>query len=97
MVILYAETQQRFRNCDPSVFEGLGKHHEVLLGFLAAARRRSLLRKGIDIDIVAGTLLERLNNQVHYADFIQSSFGNPGSFADKLGQVRARHALPDEP
>lgn len=75
LVILYAETQQRFRNCDPSVLETLSRHHAVLVAFLTAARRRSLLRKGVDIDIVAGTLLERLNNQVHYVEFIESIYG----------------------
>ncbi|TPV94049.1 MAG: TetR/AcrR family transcriptional regulator [Myxococcales bacterium FL481] len=75
LIILYAETQQRFRNCDPKVLKNLSKHNEVLLAFLASARRRSLLRKGVDIDIVAGTLLERLNNQVHHADFIESVYG----------------------
>lgn len=75
LVILYAETQQRFRNCDATVLHSLSKHNDVLLGFLGAARRRSLLRKGVDIDIVAGTLLERLNNQVHHADFIESMYG----------------------
>lgn len=75
LVILYAESQQRFRNCDPSALENLGKHQEVLVAFLTAARRRSLLRKGIDLDIVAGGLLERLNNQVHFADLIASTYG----------------------
>ena len=73
--ILYAETQQGFRNCDPSALQDLGKHLEVLVGFLDAARRRSLLRKGVDIDIVAGTLLERLNNQVHFIELIEASYG----------------------
>ncbi len=75
LVILYGESRQRFRNCDPSALENLGKHQTVLVAFLAAARRRSLLRKGIDIDIVAGGLLERLNNQVHFADLIESTYG----------------------
>ncbi|MBL4685544.1 MAG: TetR/AcrR family transcriptional regulator [Nannocystaceae bacterium] len=75
LVILYAETQQRFRNCDASALKNLAKHHEVLLGFLASARRRRLLRKGVDIDIVAGALLERLNNQVHHAEFIEATYG----------------------
>lgn len=73
--ILFAEMQQRFRNCDPSVLTNLASHSEVLIAFLTAARRRRLLRKGIDVDMVAGLLLERLNNQVHYADFIESSYG----------------------
>lgn len=75
LVILYDETRQRFRNCDPTALENLGKHQEVLLSFLAAARRRSLLRKGVDIDIIAGGLLERLNNQVHFAELIESTYG----------------------
>ncbi len=75
LIILYAESQQRFRNCDPSALENLGKHQAVLVSFLTAARRRSLLRKGIDIDIIAGGLLERLTNQVHFADFIESTYG----------------------
>lgn len=75
LIILYAEMQQRFRNCDPSVLENLSKHNDVLLAFLAAARRRSLLRKGVDIDMVAGGLLERLSNQVHHAEFIEANYG----------------------
>ncbi|MEM7154581.1 MAG: TetR family transcriptional regulator [Myxococcota bacterium] len=75
LIILFAEMQQRFRNCDAAVIGSLGKHHEVLLGFLASARHRRMLRKGIDIDIVAGSLLERLNNQVHYAEFIEANYG----------------------
>lgn len=75
LVILYAETQQRFRNCDPAVLQNLGKHHEILVGYLTGAKRRRLLRKGVDIDIIAGGLLERLNNQVFYADFIDSTYG----------------------
>ena len=75
VVILYAEMQQRFRNCDPSVLQSLAEHNEVLLAFLTGARSRRLLRKGVDVDIVAGTLLERLNNQVQYADFIQATYG----------------------
>jgi AcrR family transcriptional regulator len=75
LIILFAEMQQRFRNCDPSALENLGKHNTVLLAFLTAARRRKLLRKGVDIDIIAGTLLDRLNNQVFYAEFIESNYG----------------------
>jgi len=75
LVILYAETQQQFRNCKADVLGALSEHNRVLVGFLASARHRKLLRKGVDIDIVAGTLLERLNNQVHYADFIGSAYG----------------------
>lgn len=75
LVILYRESQQRFRNCDPSSLRHLGEHQAVLVAFFEAARRRSLLRKGVDIDIVAGGLLERLNNQVHFADLIDASYG----------------------
>lgn len=76
LVILYAETQQGFRNCDPGALTNLGRHNEVLIAFLQGARRRSLLRKGTDLDIVAGTLLERLNNQVHFAQLIESTYGS---------------------
>lgn len=76
LIILYAETQQQFRNCEADVvLAALSEHHKVLVGFLGSARHRSLLRKGVDIDIVAGTLLERLNNQVHHAEFIESTYG----------------------
>ncbi len=75
LVILYAETQQRFRNCDPSALASLTEHSRVLSEFLVAARRRSLLRKGVDVEIIAGALLERLHNQVHYAEFIESAYG----------------------
>lgn len=75
LIILYAETQQRFRNCDTAALESLGEHSQVLAGFLSSARHRSLLRKGVDIDIIVGTLLERLNNQVHHVDFIESTYG----------------------
>ena len=75
LVVLFAEMQQRFRNCDPSALEKLGEHQHVLLNFLKRARKRQLLRRGVDIDMIAGALLERLNNQVHYADFIAQSYG----------------------
>ena len=82
LLILHAELQQGFRNCDPSVVAGLGQHNEVLLGFLLAARHRRLLRKGVDIDIIAGGLLERLTNQVLYADLIASNYGRSIRDAD---------------
>lgn len=75
MAILYAEMRQRFRHCDPAVLTALGEHSEVLTAFLRAARHRKLLRRGVDLDIVVGTLLERVYNQVHYADFIDATYG----------------------
>ena len=75
LVILHAESQQQFRNCDASALQSLTQHSDVLIGFLDAARRRRLLRKGVDIAILAGTLIERLNNQVHYVEFIDSTYG----------------------
>lgn len=75
LVILYAEMQQRFRNCDPEVLQNLTKHSEVLLAFLGGARRKGLLRRGVDVDMVGGALMERLNNQLYYADFIESVYG----------------------
>ncbi len=75
LVILHAETQQRFRNCDVSALSSLSEHQQILVGFLDGARRRSMLRKGVEKEIVAGALLERLYNQVHHADFIESMYG----------------------
>lgn len=75
ITILYAEMAQGFRNCDASVVRSLSRHSEVLVRFLSSARRKKLLRRGVDVEIVAGTLLERLYNQVHYAGFIEANYG----------------------
>ena len=74
--ICFAEFQQDFRNCDSAVVQkALSAPTEILVEFLGRARRKGLLRKGIDTSIVAGTLMERISNQVLYADSIEAIFG----------------------
>jgi len=76
LIIAFNEWQQGFRHCDGKVTrETLMKENELLVGFLNSARRKRLLRKGVDPAIVAGALLERIHNQVRYADAIDSIFG----------------------
>ncbi len=76
LIICLSEWQQGFLNCDGSMTkEVMLGQTEVIIKFLRAARRRGLLRKGVDPAIVAGALMERIFNQVLYADSIQSVFG----------------------
>jgi len=76
LIILFAEFQQGYPNCDgASVKERLLGETKVLVDFLRAARRRKLLRKGVDPELVAGALTERIYSQVRYAEAIQSIYG----------------------
>ena len=76
LIIVFAEFQRGFRNCDgDSTQKTLTQLSDVLVRFLTAAQRRRLLRKGVDVAIVAGALLERIYNQVRYADTIESAYG----------------------
>jgi AcrR family transcriptional regulator len=71
LIICFNEWQQGFRNCDgKATTETLTEQARVLVDFLRAAQKRRWLRAGLDLDIVAGALLERLTNQVRYADAI---------------------------
>jgi AcrR family transcriptional regulator len=80
LTILFAEMQQGFRNAGPEVVAGLRRQTEVLGDFLQAAREAGLLREGVDLAMVVGALMERLHNQVMFADVLQAQFG--GSIAD---------------
>jgi len=73
--ILLAESQQGFRNCGEAAIAGLAKQNQVLIAFLRAATEAGLLRRDVDIDIVAGTLIERLNNQVIHVQMIHAQYG----------------------
>ncbi len=73
--ILFAEFQQGFRNCDEAAIASLKRETDVLVAFLTAARRRRLLRKGVDLAIMAGGLSERLHNSVRYAETIHNLYG----------------------
>ena len=76
LIIVFAEFQQGFRNCDGRMTaESLTQLSDVIVRFLSAAQRRRLLRKGVDVAIVAGALLERIHSQVRYADAIELVFG----------------------
>jgi len=75
LIVLFTELQQGFRNCDESSVQALSRHADVLIEFLKAAQRRRLLRKGLDVDIVAGALSERLNTQVIYASSVEQLYG----------------------
>lgn len=50
------------------VAEAIRNHEQRLTDFLASARSQGLLREEVDAAIVAGTLLERLLNQVRYVE-----------------------------
>ena len=80
LIILFAELQQGFRNCGADAVASLEAQSSVLVGFLTAAQDSGLLRPDVNVGLVAGALLERLNNQVLYADAIQARFGK--SIAD---------------
>jgi len=73
--ILFAELQQGFRNCGPEALAALGEQSRVLVAFLRDGQAAGLLREDVDVEIVAGALLERLNGQVLYADGVQSQHG----------------------
>jgi len=73
--ILHAEFQQGFRNCGEEAIAGLVEQNQILIGFLQAAADAGLLREGVDVDMVAGALNERLNTQVMYADNIHVLYG----------------------
>lgn len=75
LILLFTEFQQGFRNCDRSAVESLASQQLVLMRFLKEAQEGGLLREDLDLDIVAGTLLERLNHQVLYADNIAALSG----------------------
>ncbi len=77
LTICLAESQQGFRNCDgDSIKAILATPTAVVVDFLRAARRKKLLRKGVDPAMVAGGLMERISNQVLYADLMESMFGD---------------------
>jgi len=73
--ILMAELQQGFRNCGEEALAPLAEHSAVVNAFLTAAQGDGLLRGSVDVDIVVGSLLERLNGQVLYAGVVQSQYG----------------------
>ncbi|MDD9944964.1 MAG: TetR family transcriptional regulator [Myxococcales bacterium] len=71
LIICFNEWQQSFRHCDgKATTESLLEQTNVLVAFLRAAQRRRILRPGLDLEIIAGALLERLMNQVRYANAI---------------------------
>lgn len=75
LTILLAELQQGFRNCGPEAMEGLEAQMRVLIGFLTSAQQAGLIREGVDIAIMAGGLVERLNTQIMHADVIAAQHG----------------------
>lgn len=75
LTILLAELQQGFRHGGPEAYERLSQHSHRLVAFLERARASGLLRDDVDVDIVAGAVLERLNSQVLYADVVHTSYG----------------------
>jgi len=75
LMILFAELQQGFRNCGPEATQGLTEQRQVLIGFLKSAQEAGLLRSAVNVSLVAGTLFERLNNQVIYTNTISAFHG----------------------
>lgn len=76
LIISFGEMQQGFRNCDgDSTMQAMQGQSRVIGEFLEAARRKRILRKGVDAAIVAGALMERIANQVLYAETIEGIYG----------------------
>lgn len=75
LIILFLELRQGFPNCDAEALASLTEQSQVLMDFLAAGVEAGLLRDGVDVAILAGGLLERLNNQVVFVDTVHASFG----------------------
>ncbi len=75
LIILFAEFQQGFRNCDKQAIAVLAEQTQVLVAFLEGATQTGLIREGLDLDIVAGGLMERLNSQVLYAEAVEANYG----------------------
>ncbi|MBX2800972.1 MAG: TetR family transcriptional regulator [Myxococcales bacterium] len=75
LIILFTELRQGFRHCDEDAVESLFEQNRVLQAFLRSARGAGLLREDVDIAIVAGGLLERLNTQVMFADTVSEQYG----------------------
>lgn len=85
LIIMFAEFQQGFRNCDgEATLERFLSETKVLVDFLKAAQKKRLLRKGVDPEIVAGALLERLHNQARHAGAIQTIYGVSAESPDYL-------------
>lgn len=75
LIILFAESSQKFRNCEPAAVERLSNQSSALLAFLKAAQEGDLLREGVNINLVTGGLFERLYSQVLHADSIELFHG----------------------
>lgn len=73
--ILFAEIQQGFRNCEQDAIDSLTEQNRVLLAFLQSAQEAGMLRSGLDLAILAGALLERLNSQALHADTVHELHG----------------------
>lgn len=80
LTIIFMELRLGFPHCDDKALASLVDQNVVLVDFLQAAVEDGLLRPGVDVAILAGALLERLNNQVMYLDTLQARFGS--SIAD---------------
>lgn len=76
LVILYAELRQGFPHCDEDAMVSVIEQSRVLVTFLGAAVAAGFLRDDVDVDILAGAILERLNNQVVFADIVQQTYGS---------------------
>ncbi len=75
LTILQAELLQGFRNCGSEAMASLEGQRRVLVDFLLAAQADGMLRNDLDIGMLAGGMLERLNSQVLYVDTLQERFG----------------------
>lgn len=73
--ILFVELQQGFRHCGPEALAPMSQLSTVLVSFLREAQGTGLVRPEVDVEIVAGALLERLNGQVLYVDAVQRIYG----------------------
>ena len=67
LLISLREYEQLLENDDPGAAHELIEINHTLSNFIARAKAKGFVRENVDVDIVAGTLLDRLINQARFA------------------------------
>ncbi len=67
LLISLREFEQLQQNLDTETVNELIKVNHVLAGYIERAKDKGFVREDVDVDIVAGTLLDRLINQARFA------------------------------
>jgi AcrR family transcriptional regulator len=73
--ILYAEFENGFPRCPESVMQAFMGQLTNLTAFFDAAQQNRILGQGVDINIAAGQLFERMGTQARFAGTIGSQCG----------------------